>query len=53
MNHAHWSRKTKRGGPHRHNLLSAAFIRSAQPGRPADGNGLDIYIRSGGSSLLS
>ena len=45
MNHVHRSRKTKRGGLHRHNPLSATFVRSAPPGRHIDGNNLPAVPR--------
>ncbi len=43
------SRKTKPKGRHPHKALSAAFIRSAPPGRHADGNGLYLYVQPSGA----
>ncbi len=37
--------KTKPRGRHPDKALSAAFIRSAPPGRHADGNGLFLYVK--------
>ncbi|MYB08166.1 MAG: DUF4102 domain-containing protein [Gemmatimonadetes bacterium] len=42
-------RKTKPKGRHPHKALSAAFIRSAPPGRHADGNGLYLYVQPSGA----
>ncbi len=42
-------RKTKPKGRHPHQALSAAFIRSAPPGRHADGNGLYLYVQPSGA----
>ena len=41
--------KTKPTGRHPSNALSAAFIRSAPPGRHADGNGLYLFVQPGGT----
>ncbi len=38
-------RRTKPRGRHPDKALSAAFIRSAPPGRHADGNGLFLYVK--------
>ena len=42
-------RKTKPRGRHPDKALSAAFIRSAPPGRHADGNGLFLYVKPEGT----
>ena len=42
-------RKTKPKGPHPHKALSAAFIRTAPPGRHADGNGLYLFVQPSGT----
>ena len=42
-------RKTKPRGRHPDKALSAAFIRSAPPGRHADGNGLRLYVKPEGT----
>ncbi len=42
-------RRTKPRGRHPHKALSAAFIRSASPGRHADGNGLYLYVQPSGA----
>ena len=42
-------RRTKPRGRHPDKALSAAFIRSAPPGRHADGNGLFLYVKSEGT----
>ena len=36
-------------GRHPHNRLSAAFVRSAPPGRHCDGNGLYLYVKKTGT----
>ena len=41
--------KTKPTGRHPSNALSAAFLRSAPPGRHADGNGLYLFVQPGGT----
>ena len=41
--------KTKPTGRHPSNALSAAFIRSAPPGRYADGNGLYLFVQPSGT----
>ena len=41
--------KTKPKGRHPNKALSAAFIRSAPPGRHADGNGLYLYVQPSGT----
>ena len=41
--------RTKPRGRHPDKALSAAFIRSAPPGRHADGNGLFLYVKPGGT----
>ncbi|MDE2945048.1 MAG: integrase arm-type DNA-binding domain-containing protein [Gemmatimonadota bacterium] len=48
-NTARKPRKTKPKGRHPHKALSAAFIRSAPPGRHADGNGLYLYVQPSGA----
>ena len=42
-------RKTKPKGRHPYKALSAAFIRTALPGRHADGNGLYLYVQPSGT----
>ena len=42
-------RKTKPKGRHPHKALSAAFVRSAPPGKHCDGNGLYLYVRPNGA----
>ena len=42
-------RRTKRRGRHPENALSAAFLRSASPGRHANGNGLYLFVRPTGT----
>ena len=42
-------RRTKPRGRHPAKALSAAFIRSAPPGRHADGNGLFLYVKPEGT----
>ena len=41
--------KTKPTGRHPNNALSAAFLRSAPPGRHADGNGLYLFVQPSGT----
>ena len=41
--------RTKRRGRHPHQALSAAFVRSAPPGRHADGNGLYLFVQPTGT----
>ena len=41
--------KTKPKGRHPQKALSAAFIRSAPPGRHADGNGLYLFVQPSGT----
>ena len=41
--------RTKRRGRHPHQALSAAFVRSAPPGRHADGNGLYLFVQPSGT----
>ena len=43
------TRKTKPKGRHPHKRLSAAFVRSAPPGRHCDGNGLYLYVQPSGA----
>lgn len=38
-------RRTKPKGHHPHKALSAAFVRSAPPGRYCDGNGLYLFVQ--------
>ena len=42
-------RKTKPKGRHPEKALSAAFIRTAPPGRHADGNGLYLFVQPSGA----
>ena len=42
-------RRTKRRGRHPDKALSAAFVRSAPPGRHADGNGLYLFVQPSGT----
>ena len=42
-------RKTKPKGRHPDKALSAAFVRTAPPGRHADGNGLYLYVQPTGT----
>ena len=42
-------RRTKRRGRHPDKSLSAAFVRSAPPGRHADGNGLYLFVQPSGT----
>ncbi|MDE2864017.1 MAG: integrase arm-type DNA-binding domain-containing protein [Gemmatimonadota bacterium] len=42
-------RRGKPRGRHPHNRLSAAFVRSAPPGRHCDGNGLYLYVKKTGT----
>ncbi len=42
-------RRTKRRGRHPNKALSAAFVRSAPPGRHADGNGLYLFVQPTGT----
>ena len=42
-------RRTKRRGRHPAKALSAAFVRSAPPGRHADGNGLYLFVQPTGT----
>ena len=41
--------RTKRRGRHPDKALSAAFVRSAPPGRHADGNGLYLFVQPAGT----
>ena len=41
--------RTKRRGRHPDRALTAAFVRSAQPGRHADGNGLYLFVQPTGT----
>ena len=43
------TRRTKRQGRHPDKALSAAFVRSAPPGRHADGNGLYLFVQPSGT----
>ena len=43
------TRRTKRRGRHPDKALAAAFVRSAPPGRHADGNGLYLFVQSTGT----
>ena len=42
-------RKTKPRGRHPYQALSAAFVRTAPPGRHADGNGLYLFVQPSGT----
>ena len=42
-------RRTKRRGRHPDKALSATFVRSAPPGRHADGNGLYLFVQPTGT----
>ena len=42
-------RETKPRGRHPYKRLSAAFVRSAPPGRHCDGNGLYLYVKPSGA----
>ena len=42
-------RRTKPKGRHPHKALSAAFVRSAPPGRHCDGNGLYLFVQPSGA----
>ncbi len=42
-------RGSKPRGRHPHKALSSAFVRSAPPGRHADGNGLYLYVQPSGA----
>ena len=42
-------RRTKRRGRHPEKALSAAFVRSAPPGRHADGSGLYLFVQPTGT----
>ena len=41
--------RTKRRGRHPEKALSAAFVRTAPPGRHADGNGLYLFVQPAGT----
>ena len=43
------ARRTKRRGRHPDKALSAAFVRSAPPGRHADGHGLYLFVQPTGT----
>ena len=43
------TRRSKRRGRHPDKALSAAFVRSAPPGRHADGNGLYLFVQPTGT----
>ena len=45
----HLLRRTKPKGRHPDKALSAPFVRSAPPGRHADGNGLYLYVQPSGT----
>ena len=45
----HIARRGKPKGRHPHKRLSAAFVRSAPPGRHCDGNGLYLYVQRTGT----
>ena len=42
-------RKTKPPGPHPRKALTPAFLRTARPGRHADGNGLYLFVQPTGA----
>ena len=44
-------RKTKPKGRHPDKALSAAFMRTAPPGRHCDGNGLYLYVQPTGTRI--
>ena len=46
---AHTPRKTKPKGRHPNKALAAPFVRSAPPGRHADGNGLYLFVQPSGT----
>ena len=46
---ANTPRKTKPKGPHPHQALAPPFVRSAPPGKHADGNGLYLYVQPSGT----
>ena len=48
-NTAHLLPRTKPKGRHPNKALSAAFLRSAPPGRHADGNGLFLFVQPSGT----
>ena len=48
-NKANLPRKTKPKGRHPDKTLSAAFVRTAAPGRHADGNGLYLFVQPSGT----
>ena len=48
-NPPHTLRKTKPKGRHPDKALSAAFVRSAPPGRHSDGNGLYLFVQPTGT----
>ena len=50
-NTARSPRKTKPKGRHPDKALSAAFVRTAPPGRHADGNGLYLYVQPTGTRI--
>ena len=43
------TRNTKPRGRHPHKALSAAFVRSAPPGKHCDGNGLYLFVKPNGA----
>ena len=43
------ARMTKPKGRHPHKALSAAFVRSAPPGKHCDGNGLYLFVKPSGA----
>ena len=49
INPPHTSPKTKPKGRHPQKALSAAFVRSAPPGRHCDGNGLYLFVQPSGT----
>ena len=49
INPLHTSPKTKPKGRHPQKALSAAFVRSAPPGRHCDGNGLYLFVQPSGA----
>ena len=49
MNKANPPRKTKPKGRHPDKAMSAAFVRTAPPGRHADGNGLYLFVQPSGT----
>ena len=47
----HLPRKTKPKGRHPDKVLSVSFVRTAAPGRHADGNGLYLFVQPSGTRI--